>query len=157
MAAEDFLKDWVFTYLKNRDIMTHSIKEIKKGRKSVDVSYKDGKKKTFKIVPVVESFSQYTEEGTDVCVVVLNNKHNLTQLIKEWQSIKNNATLSIFFVNPFSDIDKQWILYPSTHARICDDDALELGLTSMYDTVTPILLEEYERTSRNAAMQGKGT
>ena len=53
--------------------------------------------------------------------------------------------LVVYFVNPFSKIEKKWIIYPSTHNRISDEASLKPGLRAMFDTVEAISKKEVEK------------
>ena len=66
-------------------------------------------------------------------------------MVIKWALLIKYQLLNIFFVNPFSNLDKRWIIYPYTHARIAEPEALETGLASIAENVEMISREEFEK------------
>ena len=55
-----------------------------------------------------------------------------------WDKLIDFKFLSVYFVNPWSSLDKKWVIYPYTHNRIADEDSLETGLKSMFEMIEPL-------------------
>lgn len=134
--------DWTETYLKNRDLMLRKIVKIEKKDNSLYVKFKD-KEQTFLIFPVMKDFDMASLKNLqNPTFVMLNNDANISWTVKNWAKLIQVKTLSIYFVNPFSEGDKRWIIFPHTHHQITEPEALELGLKSMAEVVSSISLEE---------------
>ncbi|MBI2656251.1 hypothetical protein HYX03_00750, partial [Candidatus Woesearchaeota archaeon] len=71
-----------------------------------------------------------------------NSRENFNIFIKSWHRLISFKFLNIIFVNPFSETDKKWIVFPYTHQRVCDENYLENGLKSMFEMVEPIEEEQ---------------
>ena len=137
-----FLLDWTVNFIKNRDLISKKIEIIEKEKNGFDlyVKYRD-KEQYFLILPTIESFNPLMKRINDdayFCIVTLNSAGNLNAILKSWKEIIQFKSLSIIFVNPFSSLDKRWIVFPSTHNKISGESSLELGLKSMFETVEPI-------------------
>ncbi|MBS3098379.1 hypothetical protein J4209_06315 [Candidatus Woesearchaeota archaeon] len=73
-----------------------------------------------------------------ISLVIFNSKNNFNAVVDNWKKFINFKYFNIYFVNPFSQLDKKWIIYPHTHNRICEESSLKLGLKSMFEMVEPI-------------------
>ena len=73
---------------------------------------------------------------------MLNSKENLDFLMNKWNKLIKFDKLTIFFVNPFSELEKKWFISPYVHNKICDKDSLKLGLKTMFETVESITEKE---------------
>lgn len=67
---------------------------------------------------------------------------NLRFVLGNWKKLADFKSLNFYFINPFSKLDRVWILCPHIHNRICDKASLELGLKSMAEMVNSLGLEE---------------
>jgi hypothetical protein len=74
----------------------------------------------------------------NVLLVTINRRQNVDMLASLWQELLNYPKLSIMFVNPYSNLEKKWIIMPHVHEKITERKALKLGLYSLLSTV-----EEY--------------
>jgi hypothetical protein len=143
-----FLKDWFVQYIKHKDLFTKSIVEIKDvGDREVQITHKDRGIKAFILPDLVECEKAISalDKKSPITLVTINSSQNFDTLIKLWKVLKEYEKLNIFFVNTFSGMDKRWVIYPATHDRIADSSSLKLGLTSMFQMVEPISVEEYEK------------
>ena len=77
--------------------------------------------------------------------VVFNTHENFQILLKRWAELVECRTLSFFFINPLSKLDKIWIVFPYTHHLIADQDSLGLGLKTMFEQIEPVVKEELAR------------
>jgi len=146
MAAENnphsYLVDWIINYLKNRDLMHQNIESIETNKNGFDVYIKFKDKGQFFIVkPIIEKnddiMPKFNEEGY-FGLVMFNTLSNFNFLVKDWMKLAKFKRLSVYFVNPFSQLDKKWIICPYVHNSICDENALEKGLRAMFEMVEPI-------------------
>jgi hypothetical protein len=148
--AKEFLIDWVKGHLKNRDIMTKSIESIEQNKKGFDVYVKHKDKEQFVVaVPIIDDMagvlSKFKDKECYYSIVTFNNRKNFKETVNNWDKLVEFKFLNIFFVNPYSQLDKRWIIYPYTHNKICDKDSLEKGLKTMFDMVNPISEEEIKK------------
>jgi hypothetical protein len=58
--------------------------------------------------------------------------------LKNWSKLITIPKLSVYFVNPFSETDKRWIIFPYTHHQISEQESLSNGLRSLFESVDPI-------------------
>lgn len=146
MNVHQYLVNWAIRFLENKDIVHRKIVAVKKQVEGYDfgVEYKD-KSKVFTVRPMLDEGLLKGLNGKDVVgVFTLNNDDNLTFLVKHWDTLKKNKLLTIFFINPFSQVDKSWIVMPFVHDRVCDIDSLKTGLHAMSSMVDPISEEVLE-------------
>ncbi len=140
--SRSFLVEWTVRYVKYKDVVAKKIVNIENGRNGFDlyVKYKD-REQYFIIAPSIVDFDAIIEKISNdyyFSVVTLNSKENFDCVIKSWGRLIAFKFLNIIFVNPFSQIDKQWVVFPYTHHKICDEASLENGLKSMFQMVNPI-------------------
>lgn len=140
--AHSYLVDWIIDYLRNKDILLKKIELIEKNKDGFDVYAKFKDKEQFFIVrPVIEEIndvlSKFDEERY-FGLVLFNTPGNFDLLVKNWDRFAKFKNLCVYFVNPFSQLDKRWIIYPYTHNNICEKNALEKGLKAMFDMVEPL-------------------
>jgi len=145
----DFLIEWIKLYIKNKDVMLKNLKSIEVVRNEVRVKYKD-KEHLFIIEPFIGELDFFIDilrgmSDSGISLVVLNSKENLKKIIEKWNILKEFKLANIFFVNPFSKTDKRWIIYPYTHSRISEEESLELGLNTMFETVEPVTEESVKK------------
>jgi len=136
------LADWIITYLKNRDLMFRKIESVEQNKDGFDfyIKFKD-KEQFFLVMPLLQDIpnilSKFNSEN-HFGLVVFNTHENFDLLIKEWEKFAGIKNLSIYFINPFSNLDKKWIIHPYTHNNICEKNALKKGLKSMFEMVEPL-------------------
>ena len=137
-----FLLEWAITFIRNKDIVSKKIEKIENAKDGFDfyVKYKD-KEQYFIIAPNIKEIGpiiQKLNNDAHFCIVTLNSRENLNIIIKNWKKLVDFKFLSIIFTNPFSTLDKKWIIFPHTHNKICESSSLEAGLKSMFEMVEPI-------------------
>ena len=140
--AHSFLVEWTIHFIKNKDIISKKIENIENGKDGFDLSvkYKD-REQYFTIIPNIvdiDSIIQRISNDYYFSIVTLNSKENFEIILKNWNKLIHFKFLNIIFVNPFSEIDKKWIIFPHTHHKICDESSLENGLKAMFKMVEPI-------------------
>jgi len=146
MAEKDvivkFLREWVASYVKRRDMLAKNIVDIKEEQDKIIVKFKD-KEQVFLIRPTTDdSVIKEINKDKNICVVMLNSKENLDFLINKWNKLIKFEKLTMFFVNQFSEPDKKWFISPYIHNKICDKDSLNLGLKTMFETVESVTEKE---------------
>ena len=147
MNEVEFLVDWMIRFFENRDTIKNNIIKIKKNEKGSDfvVYYKD-RTKYFIVKTMMEtSVFNKMENNENFGIVTLNNKENIRFVFNNWKKLIDFKFLSFYFVNPFSNSDKMWVLTPNIHDKICDKDSLKLGLKSMSEMVEPIDYINFKR------------
>lgn len=76
-------------------------------------------------------------------LVTLNTKKNFELIVKHFKELaKFHNFLQVMVINPNSQTDMKWIIFPYTHSRIADPETLELGLKAMFDTVDVVLPDQ---------------
>ena len=140
--SHSFLVDWTVNFIKNKDIISKKIEKIENGKDNFDlyVKYKD-REQYFIIVPNIadiDAIIQRINNNYYFSIVTLNSKENFDIVIKNWNKLISFKFLNIIFVNPFSEMDKKWIVFPYTHHKICDESSLKNGLKSMFGMVDQI-------------------
>ena len=148
--AKEFLINWIKGHIKNRDLMARSIESVEDNKNGFDVYVKHKDKEQFVIaIPIIEDINEIlsklqNKDGV-YTIVTFNTHKNFKALLNNWDTLAEFSSLNMFFVNPFSNTDKRWIIYPYTHNRICDKASLSKGLKSMFDMVDPISEEEIKK------------
>ena len=148
--SHSFLVKWAVDFIKNKDIVAKKIECIENGKDGFDlyVKYKD-RNQYFMIqadINNIDSITRRLNNENYFTVVTLNSKNNFDAVCKNWNKLVQFKFLSIIFMNPFSEIDKKWVIFPYTHHKICDESSLQLGLKAMFETVEPI--EEEQLTAK---------
>lgn len=141
-----FLVEWTINFIKNKDITAKKIEKIENGKDGFDlyVRYKD-REQYFIIAPNIIDFDSLIQKINNnfyFSIVTLNSKENFEIILKNWNRLTGFKFLNIIFINPFSGLDKKWIVFPYTHQRICDESSLKTGLKSMFNMVEPIEEEQ---------------
>ncbi len=144
--VHSFLVEWTINFIKNKDIIAKKIEHIENGKDGFDlyVKYKD-REQYFLIIPNIadiDSIIQRINNNAYFSIVTLNSKENFDIIVKNWNKLVGFKFLNIIFVNPFSELDKKWIIFPYTHHKICDESSLENGLKAMFGMVEPIEEEQ---------------
>ena len=136
------LKEWLVNYIKNRDILLKSIESINEKSREWDVvvKTKKGGGRYYIVMPDLDDFGKIAEKLDDqtITLVVLNKKKNLDILIENWGKITHNPQFCVIFVNPKSELEKKWIVFPHTHEKVTEKASLERGLKSLFQTVDAV-------------------
>ena len=145
--SHSFLVDWTKNFVKNKDIITKKIEKIENEKEGFDlyIKYKD-REQYFIITPKIEDIDSIIQKINNeyyLSIVTLNSKENFDAVLKNWNRLISFKFLSIIFVNPFSELDKKWIIFPYTHNKISDEKSLETGLKSMFAMVGPIEEQQF--------------
>jgi len=142
-----YLAEWFARYTKNRDLVLRKLESVDQEEDKVVVVQKDGKTVHYHAEPFPSDLSEaaagLSEEHKGL--LVYNTPENFDSLKKSWKKLAEVPNLTIYFVNPFSKLEKKWIIRPQIHAKISDPESLETGLNSMYAMVEPISKKEVEQ------------
>ena len=140
--AHSFLVEWTINFLKNRDILAKKIEKIENGKDGFDLYVKYRDREQYLIIEPqlgdLNGIIKKISNNSYFSIVTLNSKSNFDIVVKNWNALTGFKFLNIIFVNPFSESDKKWIVFPYTHHKICDEDSLETGLKSMFGAVEQI-------------------
>ena len=147
-----FLSEWVFYYVKNRDLVDRKLEKVEEyiTKSYVFAKFKD-KLQVYFIEPEISDLGKTLERvdaakkelGCDFsCLVLLNSIKNLKAVQDGWSKLDKDPKLSLLFVNPFSLLDKKWIIFPHTHSQIIEASALRQGLKSLFDGVESTSVDE---------------
>ncbi|MFH1668904.1 MAG: hypothetical protein ABIA62_03175 [Candidatus Woesearchaeota archaeon] len=145
-----YLTEWFVRYTKNRDLMFRKISEVKEDGDMISVVQKDGKIFNYCSAPFPEDMVKVAEciDGETKGILVYNTQSNFDLMMKSWKALSNIKGLTIYFINPFSKLDKRWAINPYTHSRISDAESLDQGLNSMYMMVEPTTRSQVEELTR---------
>lgn len=144
----NFLFDWTFHFIKNKDILVKKIVKIEEyiNQGYMFVEYKD-KRMVYLVAPFIDDFDKEWDslqefkkktKSTDSCIVLFNDKANLDKVIEKWEVIDKDPGFQLVFANPFSMQDKRWVIIPYTHSRVIEPSSLKQGIKSMFETVDAI-------------------
>ncbi len=147
--AKKYLTEWIINNVKHKDIFMKNIESIENNKEEFDVFVKyKTKEHGYLVVPQLDDPEKIIEKlhpEKHVSLIILNNEENLKIIVNNWKKFIGFRFFSIYFVNPFSIMEKKWIIFPYTHERIKDDTSFEVGMKSMFESVNPITSEELER------------
>jgi hypothetical protein len=146
----EYLAEWFERFLKNRDLMLRKLSGVKREGANVLAEQKDGVVVHYHVVPFVDDFSKLIPElkEDNKGLVIYNTKDNFKGMIKAWNELSKLKNFTIYLVNPFSKLDKKWAINPRTHSLISDNESLELGLNSIFETVDQTTKEEIEKLTK---------
>ena len=143
MKEVDYLAEWFIRFLKNRDIYFKKIKDMVQKEDLVIVEEKDRTVSysiscfDIDIKKMLKEMKPDEHHG----LVFYNNEDSFNALVKSWPDLIKLKNLIVYFINPFSTLEKKWIVYPHTHNKITEKGSLKNGLRTMFDTVESISKE----------------
>lgn len=148
---KEFLIKWIEGFVRNKDVFVKSIVSIEKNKQEYDLCVKHtNKEQIFFVEPFVKDLNgvmsklKKIKDDKWISLVLVNNRANLELIIKSWKSlVALGERFSVYFVNPFSELDHKWIIFPATHDKIADTESLEKGLVAMFDSVGDISESEF--------------
>lgn len=139
-----YLLEWLERYFENRKVMDRTIRSITTEKDSLILEKKDGIKKTYQIIPSLEDTDVKTYAQDHHTIVTVNTTKNLSVVVSDWKTFSEVRHFSIMFVNPFSRLEKKWVVFPSTHHMISEGKGIKKGLQTLFETVEPITLEKFQ-------------
>lgn len=144
---QSYLIEWLVRYIKNRDLILGQIKGVDEQENRVLVKYED-KEQIYIVEPFLNDLSKIIEfkEYEFITVVVYNTRENFDFVCENWDKLANfKKHFNIIFVNPFSNLDKKWSIYPCTHNMISERASLKKGLETLYNNVEEISKEKLRK------------
>ena len=136
----NFLREWTVNFAKNKDIFLRTIVEVKEMDREIVIIHKHKEHKYF-IDPFLENLKndlKSLKDDSHASIMCLNTIENFNRLIENWKLLAAYRHLNLVFVNPFSEMQKFWAIFPYTHDKIADEESLKLGLQTMFEQVEPI-------------------
>ena len=147
-TVKNYLIDWVKQFLKNKDLVTQSIKTIEENKENAELVITRTDKVQYVFVqPILknpESFFEKLNKEHHQLLFLLNNPDNIKALQEHWNTIKHLPFLTVYFINPFSE-ETKWVIQPYMHEKISDRESFKSGLKSMSEQVLPITPEQIEK------------
>ena len=147
----EFLKEWCFNYIRNKDLILGRIVTIDKKEDYLFVKYKD-KDQVFLIVPEIKNINEdivrlgeFSKAGAATTLVLLNTRENLDLVVSNWAKLINDLKFSIYFVNPFSSLDKVLSIFPRTHDLVTEKASLKIGLEALALNVEQFTKEDFKK------------
>ena len=148
MSELSYLMDWFEVYLRHKDVFLKKIQGVEKKDNIMNVAFKDAPKSYFFYLNLKDVQMDKVKAAQNPSIVFLNNPENLKEVLRIWPKMIEIRMLSIYSVNPFSEIDNKWILFPYTHHQVSDPESLELGLKAMAEMVQAISAEDFARKAK---------
>ncbi|HLC97053.1 MAG TPA: hypothetical protein VJH97_07080 [Candidatus Nanoarchaeia archaeon] len=140
-SATLYLKEWIIQLIRNRDVVARKLVAIEDDPSfDLKVIYKD-KEQYICVKPLLADMEMILSKMSPdkhYAIVTANTLGNFNLLLQFWDKMVAFRFLCLYFVNPFSNTDKKWIIYPYTHSQICDEESLKVGLRSIFDVVEPL-------------------
>ncbi len=154
-----YLQEWAIYFIRSKDVIAKKIVDLVENTKNVDIliNFNDSKKQAVIIAPILdnnslntgtllEKLKPFKDQKNKTALFLFNTNSNLKRVIADWQKLANfDVQFMIVFVNPFSNLDHKWCLFPQTHHSLSDKSALETGLKSLFDAVGAISEEELDK------------
>ena len=126
------LSQWTVNFVKTKDVFQRKLLDYKENGDTIIFNFKDGPQ-AFLIKSILDAaVVKFASEKGARKVVCSSDQANLKFLISNWKSFAGNPHLTFIFVR-LSD-NAKWLINPYVHSRVCDDEALVLGLNSMYSS-----------------------
>ena len=157
MEGAKFLLNWILRDIKQKDVFFKRIQNIEEDEHSALITYKD---KKVNVIPLVDLDDEglakvyfQAESNEHITIATFNKKENIQSMIKSWDDLCNIRFLCIYFINPFSNPDNKWIIFPHTHAKVTEKKALRTGLASLGQSVAPFTEHDLRRIPDDGEMQ----
>ncbi|MFH2027671.1 MAG: hypothetical protein ABIJ08_00900 [Nanoarchaeota archaeon] len=146
--AKEQMVGWIIQFIKNRDLLYKRLLSVNRDTNSFDIiiKFKD-KDRSFIVEPSIKDIDNILsrfKEDMHCGLVLLNTKNNFNAIYDNWEKIIKFRFLCIYFINPLSQLEKKWIIFPHTHDSICDRSSLKTGLKSLFETVDILNENEIE-------------
>lgn len=142
MEPTEQLLQWTETFVRNKDLVQRKLEECRAEENKLICHHKDKDTVIWLIIPFLEKHDELLKEleRYEHCALVCyNTKHNFDYLVEHWDAFVNfKRNFHIYFVNPFSQTEKRWTVYPQTHHFLSGGKKIEKSLKSLFSTVEPI-------------------
>jgi hypothetical protein len=81
----------------------------------------------------------------ELTIITINSKTNIAFLVDSWKELSVIPTLTLIFINPFSESEKKWLIKPYIHNMISEPAALKSGIKAMASTVDYVSEKEFSQ------------
>ncbi len=125
------LKDWTINFVKNKDLIARKLVGFEEKSGFLLFHFKDKDVEYFIHEKLGEETIVAVKRNSNKTVACKATRDNLVFLIKNWGVFRSIEGLSFIFADPSSG--QKWLINPFVHSKICDDEALQKGLESMYE------------------------
>jgi len=143
---QENLKNWIIEYLKNRHLAFKNLEDISDKDDHLIVKFKDKTSKVFCTHSIEKVYVAINNASSEHLIIVCyNTTENRDYLVKMWQIFTAMKFLTFYFVNPFSKLEKKWIIHPYTHSKVIEKGSIKQGIQSMFETVDIVSLVEIEK------------
>ena len=131
------LKLWAIERIKYKDIFFKKLKNIDDSNDNfILVEYNNSSTLVLVMKDLdVENIRNKDAESDLIDVIVLNSESNFDLLIKKWDILAKINNLKIHFVNPKLKENNFWIINPSIHNKIIEQNTLKKGLRTLFESV----------------------
>ncbi|MCP3682982.1 MAG: hypothetical protein GY861_09850 [bacterium] len=133
--AVKFLLEWAEGHVRHRDVIAKNIQAVETKDDRLVVKHKDKTVEYFVAISLDDIGFDSIDKEKEVAIATFNTKKNFDFLISKWNQLIEIKGLTIFFVNPLSQLEIKWIIKPYFHNKICDNASLKAGLSAMFETV----------------------
>ena len=137
------LTEWFEIYIKHRDLILKKLVSIDIKENHLNITFKDKVQDCFVYLNAKNIDFEELKKYKNPCLVLLNSEGNFSHILTEWSKCITIPHLCIYFVNPFSELDKKWIVFPYTHHQISEEESLAKGLRALHESVEAIDEETY--------------
>ena len=142
-----YIVSWFIRYIKNKDIMFKKIKNINIKDNNITITNNDNSEIKNIVCATSKDYNtvlcHIIKQNSNIGLIMLNNKTNLNNILNSWNDLTKIKHLTIYFINPFSTLEKKWVINPRTHSLFCDSNVLELGLKTLFESVDEISESEF--------------
>ena len=144
-TVQDHLLAWLERYFENRRLMDKTILSIVKKTDCLVLEKNNGPSKYYFILSSLEDVKVKLKDliQPHQYIVTLNTKENFDFLVSNWDLFHSVSHFGMMFINPFSKLDKKWILFPSTHNLISDGKSIKKSLAVLFANVDEISINEF--------------
>lgn len=134
------LVSWAQIYLKHQDLLRKEIVSIEKQETKDEKKLLITKKKTQEVWLVADTLKSLqlndksTEEKNKITgIITYNTKENFSSLLTLWNALCETH-YKLIFANPKTN--ERWVLVPLHHNKIADEESFQLGLESMFSSIS---------------------
>ncbi|MCA9477554.1 MAG: hypothetical protein KC535_00210 [Nanoarchaeota archaeon] len=128
------LFEWCKHYIKFKDCMKRNIVSLEERDHEILVKEKQRDIRYLIDDDINKSISALTD-SLEV-IVAPNTKANFDALIDQWDELKNHKQLTVIFCHP--DNNETWLVHPSTHHHIAEQDTFKEGLQSLFEGISRV-------------------
>lgn len=146
-SIRDHLLMWLERYFENRRLMDRTISAVSKKDDCIVIEKTSGPSKYYFVFPSLDdiksSLTDYVQPHQ--YIVALNTKDNLDVISTSWDSLHSVQHFGLMFINPFSKLDKKWVVFPSTHHLISDGKSIKKSLSVLFNNVDATTVKEVSK------------